>query len=189
MDSAALIAMLERETEAAGGSWGINHVRRLLALIDRISDGLDFDRSALTLATYLHDWGGYPEYSQDGREHYDRSVEVAAEVLEKAGTDSDTTAVVLDAIAHHHSPDPDRSPEAKLLADADALDFLGPVGFARIFSKRTKNLKGAFDVAHKKLESCSRNIQLDAAKPLAKDRAERMRRLLEEFERDSFGFF
>ena len=42
-------------TEEYGGSWGINHTRRLLRLVDLVGGDQGWDRDAVWLAAHLHD--------------------------------------------------------------------------------------------------------------------------------------
>ena len=48
---------LIQETEKYCGSWGINHVRRVLQLIDLIHTTEPINTDVIWLAAHLHDWG------------------------------------------------------------------------------------------------------------------------------------
>ena len=120
-------------TETQGKAWGINHVRRLLALIDVIGEDQDYDKDVVWVATHLHDWGGYGEWKQPGVDHVERSLQVAGDYMKEQGYPEDFLDHVMECIGTHHSGDPNRSIEAILLSDADALDFLGVIGVLRIF--------------------------------------------------------
>ncbi len=79
-----------------GEGWAVAHARRLQALIREIGAGLDFDAAALTLATYLHDWGAFPYFAQPGVEHALRSRQVVeAEILPRMDLSPAAQAVVL----------------------------------------------------------------------------------------------
>ncbi|MBN1963648.1 MAG: HD domain-containing protein [Anaerolineae bacterium] len=173
---------LVRLTGEYGGEWGLNHVRRLLHLIDCIGVGQEYDADALWVAAYLHDWGGYAQWAQDGVDHAARSAIVAEAFLTERGYPAGFIALVTECIAYHHAPDPGRSIEAILLCDADALDFLGAVGVLRIFSKQTKNLRGAYEVAKKRRSSLPEGLVLAAAKEAAVPRLAQMDTLLAAFE-------
>ncbi len=51
-------------TEEYGGQWGMNHTKRLLRLISIIGEGLHYNHEAVTIAAYLHDWGGYSKWEK-----------------------------------------------------------------------------------------------------------------------------
>ena len=97
--------------------------------------------------------------------------------------------VILECIELHHTGKPGCSIESVLLRDADALDFLGPVGLFRIFSKQTKNLRKAFEIAGQKMKSCRDILELESSAAVAEDRITRMKDILAQFEKDSFGIF
>jgi hypothetical protein len=49
-----------------GEDWALAHARRLLELIKQIGVDMPYDSHALTLASYLHDWGAFPCYARKG---------------------------------------------------------------------------------------------------------------------------
>ena len=134
---------LETMTQAEGEGWALAHVQRLLHLIEQIGADLTYDAPALTIATYLHDWGAFPCYRQPDVEHALRSRQIAeADILPRMDLTAAQGALILDAIAYHdyRDPRPVPSTEALLLREADFLDFLGVVGFAREFAWGPKDL-------------------------------------------------
>ncbi len=176
-------------TEEYGGGWGINHTRRLLKLIETIGEGQEYDREAVWLACYLHDWGGYKPWIQEGVDHALRSKQVAGEYLEKAGIDPKQKERVLECIEYHHRATKDNSTEAALLFDADALDFLGAVGVLRRFSMTPRDLKKAFDAAKGQMEKLPGALIFDKSRAMAKERLPGMKALLETFEKETFGLY
>jgi uncharacterized protein len=178
-----------RLTEEYGGQWGINHTRRLLHLIAIISEGRAFDADAVWLAAHLHDWGGYSAWKQEGVDHAARSRQVAEVFLNERGYPEALTALVLECIEFHHSASPDRSIEAVLLCDADALDFLGVVGVLRDFSKSPNDLRKAYETTRRRQLTLPDKLVLDTSKAIAAKRIEQMDDLLAAFEADSFGCF
>lgn len=180
---------LARLTEEYGGAWGINHVNRLLNLIAIIGAGQTYNADAVWVAAHLHDWGGYGTWQREGVDHAVRSREVAAEFLESREYPADFAARVLECIEFHHSPSPDRSIEAILLCDADALDFLGVVGVLRDFSKNTKDLRKAYEITKKRRAKLPGGLILEASKALAAARIRRMDELYAAFEEETFGCF
>lgn len=182
-------AQIARLTEEHGGTWGINHTRRLLKLVEHISQGLTFNTEAIWIAAHMHDWGAYAPWAQKGVDHVLRSGQVAGEFLAAHGCAPDLQALVLECIALHHTAGADRSLEAVLLRDADALDFLGVIGALRDFSKNPRNLRGAFDQVQKRREQVPALLQLESARATGAQRLRQMDALLKEFEAESFGCF
>ncbi len=178
-----------RLTEEYGGPWAINHTRRLLQLISMIGEGQQYNAKVLWLAAHLHDWGGYARWTQEGVNHAVRSKQVAEVFLKERGYRENLTSLVLECIEHHHSGDPNRSIEAILLSDADALDFLGVVGVLRDFSKKPRDLREGYETTCKRKEKVPPKICLDKSKEIAAKRIQEMNELLAAFVRDSFGYF
>lgn len=118
-------------------AWGTSHSVRdyevSKALAD--SDHLAYDDDVLFAAAYLHDMAGFPPWEKTGVDHQDRGAELMDSVLTGIGFPHDKIARVAAAIRTHM---PDRDPgtavESRLLHDADALDWLGAVGIARMMS-------------------------------------------------------
>jgi uncharacterized protein len=176
-------------TEKYGGKWGISHTQRLLHLISIIGEGQKYNTEAVWLAAHLHDWGGYSEWAQPGVDHAWRSKEVAETFLAQKGYSEDLTDLVLECIEHHHSGDSERSIEAILLSDADALDFLGVVGILRDFSKNLRDLRKGYEAAKKRREKLPQMLCLDKSRNIAEKRVKEMDEVLASFENDSFGYF
>lgn len=179
-----------RLTEEYGGTWGINHTRRLLKLVESIAAG-PFDQEVVWLAAHLHDWGAYKPWAQAGVDHVLRSVEVAGPWLTERGCAESLRSHVLECIAHHASFGGERglSREAMLLHDADVLDFLGAVGVLRDFSKSPRDLRGGYHAALKRRTQLPQTLFLPEATEAAKRRLEEMDAFLAAFEADSFGCF
>ena len=180
---------IARLTEEYGGTWGINHTRRLLHLIDHIGEGLEYDGEVLWLAAHLHDWGAYKPWVQPDVDHVQRSLEVVEPFLTEQGYPGDFKSKVLECIREHHSSRSDMSLEAVLLRDADVLDFLGVVGILRDFSKNPKELRKGYETTKKRRERLPKTLYLEKSKELAETRIRQMDKFLAIFEMDSFGCF
>ncbi len=96
---------------------------------------------------------------------------------------------MLECVEHHHSGDPNRSVESILLSDADALDFLGTVGFARCFAMMGRNLAAGCDYAKKRRDISEQVLLLDKSKALARPLLAETDLLLRAFEEETFGLF
>jgi uncharacterized protein len=172
-----------------GGDWGINHVRRVMTLIEMIGEGIEYDKDVIWVATHLHDWGAYKHWAQEGVDHAERSGQVTEQFLTEREYPEDFKTRVLECITCHHKCDVSNSIEAQLLFDADALDFFGPVGVLRIFSKSFKNLDSALKKSKMKRETLPPQLLLEKTRELAAPRLAEMDALLASFERDTFGHF
>ncbi|MGB7876266.1 MAG: HD domain-containing protein [Anaerolineales bacterium] len=180
---------IARLTEEYGGTWGINHTRRLLHLVDHIGEGLQYDQDVVWLAAHLHDWGAYKPWDQDGVDHVQRSLEVVETFLTEQGFPAAVKSKVLECIREHHKGQSDMSIEAILLRDADVLDFLGVVGVLRDFSKNPGDLRKGYETTKKRRERLPKTLYLEKSKELAQARIRQMDKFLAIFEMDSFGCF
>ncbi len=180
---------LARLTETYGGSWGINHTRRILRLIDIIGEGLTYNADVVWIAAHLHDWGAYPAWAQAGIDHAARSRQVAAAFLPEHAVEEPLITPILECIENHHCGEPDRSIESILLSDADALDFLGVVGILRDFSKKPSDLRRAYETTKNRRDRLPGMLCLPKSKEIARERVQRMDAMLAAFEEETFGCF
>jgi uncharacterized protein len=178
-----------RLTEDYGGPWGINHTRRLLQLIALIGAGESYNADAVWVAAHLHDWGAYQPWAQAGVDHAVRSTQVAETFLAERHMPRDEARLVLECIEFHHANNAARSIEARLLSDADALDFLGVVGVLRDFSKEPKNLRKAYEVTRRRREKLPALLCFDKSREMAARRIADMDDIFARLEADSFGCF
>lgn len=179
----------ERLTLEYGGEWGVNHAKRIIRLVSVVGEGLRYDASVIELAAYLHDWGGYPKWAVAGTDHAARSAQVAAAYAKERDWPPETTGPVIECILRHHTGGEGRVIESVLFTDADALDLIGVVGFARVFSMWPKNLKGAVESVKKWRAQTVAIIQSPKSKELAEARISETDKLLERFEEEAFGCF
>ncbi len=117
-------------------SWGVRHSERNYVLAQALAeaDGLTVDADVLFAAAFLHDWGGIAPFAVAGVDHAARSVELAEPFLTEAGFPMEKFPAVRAAIlGHMYDKEPEGS-EAVVLHDADALDFLGALGAARLLA-------------------------------------------------------
>ena len=113
--------------DLAGGSVasGFEHSWRVYHLARQIGEGIPFDDDVLHAACFLHDVemsSGHPRSSADK----------ARAILHETGFDPDKIPLVAEAILNHMHGGKPASVEAKLLFDANLLDSIGAVGFARL---------------------------------------------------------
>lgn len=109
------------------------HALRVRAWGKKLAMEEGADVLVVELAAILHDIGrsGTVEKS-----HAESSAGLAGSILEKCGYGGSTIAEVKQAIIAHsrESGYEPQTLEAKVLYDADKLDFVGPVGLARLFA-------------------------------------------------------
>jgi uncharacterized protein len=180
---------IARQTEEYGGQWGLNHTRRLLALVSIIGEGLTYNSEAVWIAVHLHDWGAYPAWAEKDVDHAVRSRQVADVFLTQNGCHAELKALVLECIEFHHAGGDPLSLEAILLREADILDFLGVVGVLRDFSKNARDLRKAFSITQGRWKRLPGLLSLPKAKEMAERRVAEMEELLGRFEADTFGYF
>jgi uncharacterized protein len=109
----------------------IDHALRVTGLALKLGEELGCDREILVAAGLLHDIG----VPLDKKQHYMAAVIPAEELLKKVDFPVSKIDGVLHAIEAHSrygGPDPQTN-EAKVLYDADCLDFIGAIGLARGF--------------------------------------------------------
>lgn len=117
-------------------SWGVRHSERnyLLGVALARAEGLAVDEDVLFAAAFLHDWGGIAPFAVSGVDHAERSVELAEPFLTEAGFPIEKFPAVRAAILGHMYDKEPEGPEAVVLHDADALDFLGALGAGRLLA-------------------------------------------------------
>jgi uncharacterized protein len=123
-------------------AWGLAHSERdfQLASTLAVEEKLTVDADVLFAAAFLHDMGVFAPYPKEGVDHTDRAAQVADEILRPAGFPLEKFPRVQEAMrSHMFYSDVAPSPEARVLHDADTLDFLGNIGVARIFSVTSRH--------------------------------------------------
>jgi uncharacterized protein len=184
------LEQIEQMTMELGEGWGYAHVRRVLKLIDIIGAELEYDREATVYAAYLHDWGAFPKYRQPGIDHALRSRQVAeTEILPTTSLSTTACALVAEAIELHDYRDkrPHTSIESQLLREADWLEMLGVIGFARVLAWGPNDLQKCYDRIKARRDGIQGRLALPRAREMAKQRIARMEATLQLLEEESFG--
>jgi hypothetical protein len=115
-------------------AWGYSHNVRDYELARQLAaaDHVKLDDDVLFAAAYLHDMAAFPPWEKPKVDHSDVAADAVHTVLEGTGFPMDKIDAVRGAIrTHMYYRDPS-APEALYLHDADALDWLGAIGVARI---------------------------------------------------------
>jgi len=117
-------------------AWGYSHCLRDYALARELAaaDHVALDEDVLYAASYLHDMAAFPPWEDVKVDHSDVGARLVDTVLKGTGFPMEKIEAVRGAIrTHMYYRDP-VGPEALYLHDADALDWLGAIGVARIIA-------------------------------------------------------
>jgi uncharacterized protein len=117
-------------------AWGYSHCVRDYALARELAaaDHVALDDDVLYAAAYLHDIAAFAPWEDTKVDHSDAGARVVNTILTGTGFPMAKIDGVRDAIrTHMYYRDP-VGPEALYLHDADALDWLGAIGVARIMA-------------------------------------------------------
>jgi HD superfamily phosphodiesterase len=117
-------------------AWGYSHCLRDYALARELAavDHITLDDDVLFAASYLHDMAAFAPWEDVKADHSDVGARLVDTVLKGTGFPMEKIEAVRGAIrTHMYYRDPVGA-EALYLHDADALDWLGAVGVARIMA-------------------------------------------------------
>ena len=117
-------------------AWGYSHCMRDYALARELAaaDKVALDDDVLFAASYLHDMAAFPPWEKQKLDHSDVAADAVDSVLQGTGFPLSKIDAVRGAIrTHMYYRDP-AGPEALYLHDADALDWLGAIGVARVMA-------------------------------------------------------
>jgi HD domain len=117
-------------------AWGYSHCGRDYALARELAaaDHVTLDDDVLFAAAYLHDMAAFAPWEKPKLDHSDVAADIVDSVLKGTGFPMAKIDAVRGAIrTHMYYRDP-VGPEALYLHDADALDWLGAIGVARIMA-------------------------------------------------------
>jgi uncharacterized protein len=117
-------------------AWGYSHCMRDYALARELAaaDHVTLDDDVLFAAAYLHDMAAFPPWKKQKLDHSDVAADIVDTVLEGTGFPMAKIEAVRGAIRTHMYYREPVGPEALYLHDADALDWLGAIGAARIIA-------------------------------------------------------
>ncbi|GAC1310989.1 MAG: HD domain-containing protein [Steroidobacteraceae bacterium] len=115
-------------------AWGYSHSVRdyRVAVKLAVADHVRLDDDVLFAVAFLHDIAAFPPWENDKLDHSDVGADVVESILRNTGFPTAKIDAVREAIrTHMYYRDP-QSPEALYIHDADALDWLGAIGAARV---------------------------------------------------------
>jgi len=165
-------------------AWGYSHCLRDYALARELAaaDHATLDDDVLFAAAFLHDIAAFKPWEDEKLDHSDVGADAAAKVLEGTAFPRAKIDAVRGAIrSHMYYRDP-QGPEALYLHDADALDWLGAVGVARIIALVDPNV-GSPDgpAAVKMLDENLAQVPGRVLSPAGRARVPRLRAELQQF--------
>ena len=122
-------------------AWGTSHSERdyRLAKAMAATDKAALDDDVLVAAAYLHDIAAFKPYEKPDLDHSDVAADIVGQILAPTGFPMDKLPRVQAAIREHMYYRTPTNPESLYLHDADALDWLGAIGTARIMALADPN--------------------------------------------------
>jgi HD superfamily phosphodiesterase len=168
-------------------AWGYSHCVRDYALARQLAaaDGVTLDDDVLFAASFLHDIAAFAPWEDEKLDHSDVGADVVAGILKDTGFPMAKIDAVRGAIrTHMYYRDPVGA-EALYLHDADALDWLGAIGVARIMALVDPN-GGSPDgpAAVKMLEENLEKVPSRVVSPAGRARMPRLKAELDTFLED-----
>jgi uncharacterized protein len=117
-------------------AWGRSHSMRDYELANQLaaSDHVVLDDDVLFAAAYLHDMAAFKPWEVEGKDHSDVGANTIDSVLKGTSFPAGKFEAVRSAIRTHMYYRTPVGPEATYLHDADALDWLGAIGIARVLA-------------------------------------------------------
>ncbi len=136
--------------------------------------------------------GVFAPYPKEGVDHTERAAQVAGEVLKAAGFPMQKLSQVQDAMrSHMFYSTVANSPEARVLHDADTLDFLGNIGVTRILSVTSRHrwattLPDAIATLEKFKRELPAKLVTESARKRAVPRVAEMEQFLQSLKTESY---
>jgi HD superfamily phosphodiesterase len=165
-------------------AWGYSHSTRDYTLATELAkaDKVALDDDVLFAASYLHDMAAFAPWEKQDVDHADEAAKIVDTVLKDSGFPMGKIDAVRGAITTHMFDRTPAGPEALYLHDADALDWLGAIGVARIFGTVDPN-GGQPDgpAAVKMLEDNLKQVPSRVLSPAGKSRVNGMATELRQF--------
>lgn len=117
-------------------AWGYSHCVRDYELARELAaaDKVTLDDDVLFAAAYLHDIAAFAPWEKPDLDHQDVGAEAVGKILTDMGFPTAKLEAVRGAIRTHMYDRTPVGPEALYLHDADALDWLGAIGVARVIA-------------------------------------------------------
>jgi len=160
---------------------GYEHSYRTYHLARQVGEGIDYDDEILHAACFLHDIERMVDHPRG-------SAEKARAILTETGFPAGKVSGVAEAIVSHMPGGDPRSVEARLLHDANLLDSIGAVGFARLaigafFWYHYRSLEQVIGMVEEELGNAEELIY-PKARELARDKKAFLRKAVDQLKRE-----
>jgi len=139
-----IVGFAEERHRSCDLNHAMDHIQLTVKLSGYLAGKEDADKEICTVAAYLHDIakgdsadepkGDFAELKKESDGHGPIGAQEAKEFLKKLDVPDYFVDQVQYAISQHDNDSPKESKEAAVLWDADKLQLVGPLGFARIFA-------------------------------------------------------
>jgi HD superfamily phosphodiesterase len=173
-------------------AWGFSHCERDYALARKLAaaDHVVLDDDVLFAASYLHDMAAFPPWENEKLDHSDVAADIVHTVLKGSGFPEAKIDAVRGAIRTHMFYRDPKAPEALYLHDADALDWLGAIGAARIIGLVDPNGGDpdgpkAVAMIDDNLDKVPSHVLSPAGRALLPEREAELKRFLEELRKET----
>jgi hypothetical protein len=175
-------------------AWGFSHSVRDYELARALAreDNVPLDDDVLYAAAYLHDMAAFAPWDREkeGIDHADEAARIVDKVLATTSFPKDKIDAVRGAIKTHMYDRNPAGPEARYLHDADALDWLGAIGVARIIALVDPNGGDpdgpkAVKMLADYLSTVPQRVLSPAGQRVAKVRAAELQRFLHELRQET----
>jgi uncharacterized protein len=176
-------------------AWGSSHSARDYALAKAMAatDKVALDDDVLFAAAYLHDIAAFKPYEKADLDHSDVAADLVGQILAPTGFPMEKLPKVQAAIREHMYYRTPTVPESLYLHDADALDWLGAIGAARILALADPNggqpdAPAVLPMLRDNLRDVPARVLSPAGKALMAVRRDTLARWLETLSAETDGF-
>jgi HD superfamily phosphodiesterase len=180
------------KTHFKNPAWGYSHSVRDYALARELAaaDHVELDDDVLFAAAYLHDMAAFKPWEDQKADHADVAADLVSSTLQGAGFPMGKLEAVRAAIRTHMFDREPAGAESIYLHDADALDWLGAIGIARVMALADPN--GAdptgpavVKMLEQNLDAVPARVLSPAGRALMPQRREELQRFLSDLRRES----
>jgi len=176
----------------------LGHQPRLYSLTRLIGEGLAYDDDVVYAAAWLHDLGVFIGHRPEdpaqlaGWDNVSYAMKQTPAILAQFGFPATKVAAVVEAIRTHQPHLHPETMEGTILRDADILEQLGSIGILRVVAKigrdtRYPTFTDAAATLRKNLAELPGQLQLDAARKMAKPKIALLQSFLEQLEKEAHG--
>ena len=173
-------------------AWGYSHCQRDYALARQMAaaDHVDLDDDVLFAAAYLHDMAAFKPWADEKLDHADVAARRVDTILKDTGFPMAKIDAVRAAIRTHMFAREPQGAESLYLHDADALDWLGAIGVARILALADPNggdptAPAVMKMLDDNLAQVPARVLSPAGRALLPQRSAELRQYLQDLRRES----